>query len=211
MAMTMRCKLSKWLTVVCLWVVTMPLSAQKNQYVEDIEHRWMSMLPNIGVMQYAGNIGFMSAGFGWDYGKDNRWETHLLFGFLPHFTFDDDAMTVTIRQQLLPWQCRISDQFSVTPACFGASLNAVMNNEFWFTEPINNNYYRFSSKVRLHLGMGSRLNFYVPDEKKRRLTRISFYYEVSTYDLAVISYFRTSHTRLSELLSVGIGLNVSLY
>lgn len=197
--------------MVCLWLIVSPLWAQKSQQAEEVENRWMSMLPNIGVMQYAGNIGFLSVGAGWDYGKENRWETHLLFGYLPHFTFDDDAMTITVRQQLLPWQCRLSERLTVTPATFGASVNAVMNNEFWITDPVNNNYYRFSSKIRLHLGLGSRLNLYVPNEKKRRSTRISFYYEVSTYDLAVISYFRTSHTRLSELLSVGIGLNVSLY
>lgn len=211
MAMTMRCRLSNWLTAACLWLLTGPLFGQKSTHQERIEARWMSLLPNIGVMQYAGNIGFLSAGFGWDYGKNNHWETQLLFGYLPHFTFDDNAMTLTLRQQLLPWQCKVNDRLSITPACFGASLNAVMNSEFWITEPINNNYYRFSSKIRFHLGVGSRLNFYIPDEKKRHFKRISFYYELSTYDLAVISYVRTSHTRLSELLSLGIGLNVSIY
>lgn len=211
MAMTMKRKHSDWLMAIGLWMLVLPLWGQKTEHIERIETRWMSMLPNIGVAQYAGNIGFISAGVGWDYGRNNRWETHLLFGYLPHFTFDDDAITLTLRQQLLPWQCSLNDRLSFTPACFGVSVNAVMNNEFWITEPINNNYYRFSSKVRLHLGVGSRINLYVPYEKKRRLSRISFYYEVSTYDLAVISYVRTSHTRISELLSLGIGLNVNLY
>lgn len=211
MAMTMKRKHSDWLMAIGLWMLVLPLWGQKTEHIERIETRWMSMLPNIGVAQYAGNIGFISAGVGWDYGRNNRWETHLLFGYLPHFTFDDDAITLTLRQQLLPWQCSLNDRLSFTPACFGVSVNAVMNNEFWITEPINNNYYRFSSKVRLHLGVGSRINLYVPHEKKRRLSRISFYYEVSTYDLAVISYVRTSHTRISELLSLGIGLNVNLY
>lgn len=209
--MTMKRKHSDWLMAIGLWMLVLPLWGQKTEHIERIETRWMSMLPNIGVAQYAGNIGFISAGVGWDYGRNNRWETHLLFGYLPHFTFDDDAITLTLRQQLLPWQCSLNDRLSFTPACFGVSVNAVMNNEFWITEPINNNYYRFSSKVRLHLGVGSRINLYVPYEKKRRLSRISFYYEVSTYDLAVISYVRTSHTRISELLSLGIGLNVNLY
>lgn len=171
----------------------------------------MSLLPNIGVAQYAGNIGFLSAGIGWDYGKNNRWESHLLFGYLPHFTFDNDVATITIREQFLPWQCNISERTSLSPIVLSSSLNAVMNSEFWFTEPINNNYYRFSTKVRFHLGVGSRFNWHIPDEKRRRYSRISLYYELSTYDLAVISYVRTSHQPLTDILSLGIGLNVSLF
>lgn len=187
------------------------VQAQNTKHIEKIESKWMSLMPNIGVMQYAGNIGFMSAGIGWDYGKNNRWETHLLLGYLPHFTFDDDAATITLREQFMPCQYRRSELFSVNPLTLSTSLNAVLNNEFWFTEPINNNYYRVSTKVRFHLGVGSRINWYVPYEKRRRYSRISLYYELSTYDLALISYVRTSHQPLVDILSLGIGLNVSIY
>jgi len=210
--MTLKCRLSKaFLCILFLLVFSInSVKAQQTQK-ERIESKWMSFLPNIGVVQYAGNIGFLSAGLGWDYGKNNRWETHLMLGYLPHFTFDDDALTVTIREQLLPWRVNFNEWCSLSPACFSMSLNAVLNNEFWFTEPVNNNYYRFSTKARVHLGVGSRLNWYVPQEKKRRYSRLSFYYELSTYDLALISYVRTSHQPLSELLSIGVGLNVSIY
>lgn len=199
--MTTRCTLSKAILALLLWLASrISVSAQHADW-----------LPNVGVVQYAGNIGFISAGAGWSYGMETRWQTELLLGYLPHFTFDDDSFTLTLRQQYLPWQYRVDEHWSVTPASFAFSLNAVMNNEFWVTEPINNNYYRFSSKVRMQLGLGSRINFYLPTKKERRDRRISLYYELSTYDLVLLSYVRTSHTLFSEILSLGIGVNVSLF
>lgn len=191
--------------------ITLFTGLAQSSHTERIEAKWMSLLPNIGIAQYAGNIGFLSVGIGWDYGKENRWETHFLMGYLPHFTFDDDAFTLTLREQYSPCVLSINDRITISPTNVSMSVNAVMNDEFWFTEPINTNYYRFSSKVRFHLGLGSRLNLYVPSEKKRRFARISLYYELSTYDLAVISIVRNRYVPFHDILSLGVGLNVSIY
>lgn len=209
--MLMNHAFSKSFICVVLFFTTLFNVYPQSTHTEKIEAKWMSLLPNIGIAQYAGNIGFLSMGIGWDYGKDNKWETHLLLGYLPHFTFGDDAFTLTIREQYIPFTISISDMISLSPSNLSLSMNAVMNDEFWFTEPINNNYYRFSSKVRSHLGIGSRLNFYVPSEKKRRFARISLYYELSTYDLAIISIVRNRYVPFHDILSLGVGLNVSIY
>jgi hypothetical protein len=38
---------------------------------------WASLIPTHVKMQYAGNMGFMSFGFGWDYGRHRQWETDI--------------------------------------------------------------------------------------------------------------------------------------
>ena len=66
------------------------------------EH-WAALIPTQVIMQYAGNMGFMSVGVGWDYGKHDQWETHLLFGYLPKADSDRGKLTMTLKQTFLPW------------------------------------------------------------------------------------------------------------
>lgn len=188
-----------------------PKNVPAVQYDDRIAERWLSLLPNLTVFQFAGNIGFASVGVGWDYGKRNRWETHLLLGYLPHFTFDDDCATITLRQLYLPWQVSRENHVSFTPAVFQLSINTVSSKEFWFTEPINTNYYRFSSKIRLHLGMGSRVNFHLGKEKGRRDNCVSLYYDASVCDLEFLSYLRSDNIAFKELISLGIGVIYRFY
>ena len=42
-----------------------------------------TLIPTQGVIQNAGNMGLVSCGVGWDYGRRSQWETHLLLGYVP--------------------------------------------------------------------------------------------------------------------------------
>ena len=44
---------------------------------------WAALIPMQLVIQNAGNMGAISAGIGWNYGKRKQWETDLLFQRLP--------------------------------------------------------------------------------------------------------------------------------
>ena len=60
--------------------------APTRQYIKHITKRinfWNSLIPNLSHLQYAGDIGMISMGMGWDYGKHNQWETFLIFGITP--------------------------------------------------------------------------------------------------------------------------------
>ena len=103
---------------------------------------------------------------------------------------------------------------SFEPAVFTSSLSTIFNNQFWVKEPEKYNggdYYRFSSKVRLHLGVGSRLSLNIPNRQRRHFDRISFYYELSTYDLAIISAVPNEKLTLGDILCLGIGLQYKFF
>ncbi len=175
------------------------------------EH-WMNLLPNISIVQYAGNIGFVSAGLGWDYGKHDRWETHLMLGFLPKMVMNDDMLTLTIRESICPWEVKFNDRFSCNPATFSLALNTVFNNEFWYkeTERYPGDYYRFSSKMRIQLSIGGQINFMLKDNKMMT-DRLTFYYDVSSFDLAIISYIPNKRLEFKDILALGIGLKYKFY
>ena len=56
---------------------------------------WASLIPTQHVLQFCGNMGLVSVGIGWDYGKRRQWETHLLVGFVPKYESDYAKMTFT--------------------------------------------------------------------------------------------------------------------
>lgn len=180
--------------------------------IETAKDHWMKLLPNISVVQYAGNIGFFSVGMGWDYGKRDRWETHLMLGILPKEVMSDNMLTLTIRENLCPWEIKFNEHVSWNPANFSLALNTVFNDEFWYTETERypGDYYRFSSKVRIQLGLGGQFNLYLKDNKM--LTdRLSFYYEVSSYDLAIISYVPNRYLEFYDIIALGIGLKYKFF
>lgn len=185
-----------------------------DERVENARNKWMRMIPNLFLTQFAGNIGFLSFGIGWDSGKNEQWESHAMLGFIPHFAMNDDMMTFTIRECFVPWQLGVNGIVSVSPLVASMSVNTVFNNEFWFTENERypGDYYRFSSKLRTQIGLGGRINLHFTNYQRKETDRLSLYYEVSTYDLAIISYVpnrRTLHLR--DILALGIGLQYKFF
>ena len=62
------------------------LEVQQTKFEKRLERKqnaWLSLIPTHFVIQNAGNMGTLSAGIGWSYGKSRKWETELLVGFIP--------------------------------------------------------------------------------------------------------------------------------
>ena len=88
-----------------LTVATSNLQAQETKYDKRI-HRyrkhWENLIPTHLKLQYAGNMGAVSVGTGWDYGKRNQWETDVYLGFLPKNSSKRAKMTMTLKQNYMP-------------------------------------------------------------------------------------------------------------
>lgn len=208
------------------------------QKVEGLHRHWMSAIPSLAGFQYAGNVGIVTSFIGWDYGKNERWETLIQLGFLPKYHADRAAVTFTLKENLSPWSFGLGSRswaqdrsatytgskqprpwsrrarLSFEPMVASLFLNTIFNDEFWVHEPEKYNggdYYRFSSKVRLHFGIGSRLSINVPREKRKRFDRISFYYEISSYDLAIISAVPNKKLTANDIICLGVGVQYKLF
>lgn len=75
-------------------VTQMPNRHHKyDKRVHRYRRAWEALIPTHTKLQYAGGMGLLSWGIGWDYGKRGQWETDLLLGFIPPLliqTFQDD-------------------------------------------------------------------------------------------------------------------------
>lgn len=103
------------------------------------EHRgyrsWKRLLPTHVKVQYAGGMGVVSAGYGWDYGRKCRWETDLMIGLLPGAYADKTHTTFTLRQNYIPWSIRCCEQFAIEPFTCGLYMTLISGEKFWIHEP----------------------------------------------------------------------------
>ena len=60
-------------------------SSRYDKRVHRYRKHWESLIPTHTKLQFAGNMGLLSLGTGWDYGKRNQWETDIFFGILPKY------------------------------------------------------------------------------------------------------------------------------
>lgn len=186
-------------------------SLRIERYHKRLERRqeaWNRLIPTVFPFQYAGGMGMFSAGIGWDYGRDNKFETHLMIGFLPKRYNSSAYATLTLREEYLPWRIRIaSTPFEVRPLSVSLAMNTIFSSDFWTREPDRypNGYYAFSSRVRFHLGIGSRLTFRIPERRRYVVKHISLYYVVSVCDLYLRQKIVDSAVPTGDIFTIGIG------
>lgn len=176
--------------------------------VERFRTGWARIIPSHSKAQLAGNMGLLSFGIGWDYGKNNQWETDVMYGFIPKNSSKKAKITMTVKQNYMPWNLDLNNNFSVEPLACGLYLNTVFGDQFWVSEPerFPKGYYGFSSKIRIHIYLGQRLTYKIDPAHRFFAKSISFFYELSTCDLYFISAVTNKYLRPRDYLSLSFGL-----
>lgn len=181
----------------------------KERYIR----RFEKLIPNQAVVQYAGSIGFMSAGIGWHYGHHDRWESEVLLGFVPRYESDCAKVTLTVKERFVPWRLPLGRWWSVEPLTTGIFLNTIFGEDFWAREPSRypKSYYGFATKIRANIFLGQRFRYRIPMRKRYMHKSVAFYYELSTSDLYLISAIPNKNVRLGDILSLCFGLTLDVF
>lgn len=189
----------------CSFIVE-PSFSQQPRIHSDYEG-WSRMIPTHAKLQFAGGMGLVSAGAGWDYGRHNQWETDFLLGFLPAKYADETHITLTLRQNYIPWNISLSSRFAYEPLACGLYFNFISGERFWMRQPDKypgTRYYSFVSRMRIHLSLGQRIRWNFQSDNLFR--SVSLYYEFSANDLNIISKVTNSELKLSDILFFSVGL-----
>lgn len=181
----------------------------KQRYLRRAE----KLIPNQAVVQYAGCIGFLSAGIGWHYGRRDRWESEVLLGFVPRYESDCAKATLTVKERFVPWRLPMGRWWSVEPLTAGIYLNTIFGEDFWAHEPSRypKSYYGFATKIRAGVFLGQRFRYHIPLRKRWMHKSIAFYYELGTSDLYIISAIPNKNVRLGDILSLSFGLTLDVF
>lgn len=175
---------------------------------QQLMKRWKRLIPTQASLQYAGSIGLMSAGWGWHYGKGQHWETDILIGVVPRYHTEKFHTTFTIKQRYVPWHCMVSHRWTIEPLTVGVFFNTISGDDFWRSLPDKypKHYYGFSTKVRANIFWGQRLRYNIPRSKRLAHQAVSFYYELSSCDLYIVSKATNKEYPWQETLSLALGL-----
>ena len=187
-------------------------SSPYKKRVANYQQFWESLIPTYSKIQYAGGMGLINLGVGWSYGKNLQWETDAFLGFLPRYSSNKSKITMTLKQNFIPWRKELNQRLTFEPLTCGLYFNTVFSNEFWTKEPDRypKGYYGFSTRVRTHIFVGQRLRFNIPDKKRFFSRSITAFYEISTCDLYVASAF-TNHLNPDDYLRLSFGLKFDIF
>lgn len=189
---------------------------QETFYLRNIIRRqkvWNSLIPTQIILQNAGNMGLISAGIGWDYGRHNQWETHLLVGFLPKYSSRRAKVTMTLKETFLPWRVDINESWMFEPLSCGIYLNTVFGHEFWGRQPDRypKDYYPLlTTNMRVNVFLGERITFDIPKNKRKFVKSISAFYEVSTCDLYIRAKFLDKKVSLWDIIGLSLGVKLQI-
>lgn len=198
----MMIKKLKYIFIIAALSIVTSLSGQ------DKNKAWY--IPDHYKMQFAGNIGFVSFGAGYLHGKD-KLETDLFTGYLPKFIGGDRVITLTLKSTYAPWEKQLKENLSIKPFTLGLFLSYSFGSQFDTISPNEypEGYYWWASSLRVggFIGGMVTLDYNKGDNKKR----ITFFYELGTYDLLLLSYVQnTEQLKVWDVTSLALGVKFDL-
>lgn len=174
---------------------------------------WERIIPTHVKAQYAGSMGLISAGFGWDYGRKCRWETDLMVGLVPRYASGRAHATLTLKQNYIPWSLYASDRFSFDPLYGGIYLNTIFGHEFWGRQPgrYPSGYYWFSTKLRTHIFWGCRATWHPSVRRNYWIKGVTLFFEVNTCDLYIVRAVGNDYLHPHDIIGFSVGVKLQLF
>ena len=191
---------------VCVWGQENPKYEQR---VNKYRSFWHSLIPSYNKIQYAGSMGFLSFGAGWDYGKRDQWETEFFIGFLPKFSTDRVKVTLTLKQNYIPWSINLGSKgFSFEPLSCGIYINTILGRQFWSSSPTDQyseGEYTTQTEFRFNICIGEKFTYKIPENKRFFAKSVSIFYEISTNDWYLTNAVQNSYLKPKDYLHLSLG------
>ncbi|MBC5772904.1 hypothetical protein H8S95_02425 [Pontibacter sp. KCTC 32443] len=163
--------------------------------------------PDAAVLQFAGNMGMLAVGPGYDFAK-RRIGVDLLYGYVPEFDADEAEHLLTLKGTYKPWEIKRKRNFTVIPVQLGLGLSYYFNDKYPLSwdDKFPKGYYWWSPKVRLLGFAGATVT---RDLHNSDVKKIGLYSELGTYDLLVTSWYKDENLTLWEIMNISIGARVN--
>lgn len=172
------------------------------------------LVPKEAVIQYAGSIGYLSAGAGYHLFKNKRGSLDFHYGFVPKAK-GGDLHIVSAKFAYRPVEIRLKKLGSIYPVNPGVFLSYHFGKEFdlhWDKSQYEEGYYWWSSALRPHLSISNELKLdAIKLLRGSKIRSVSIYSEFNTNELYLISYLQNmSGLHLTDIFKLGFGLKIGL-
>jgi len=165
------------------------------------------IVPDHYKTQFAGNIGFLSIGTGYNFGSS--YELTLMGGFVNKFFggCEKNVFTVALKNNFnLSKPLYFNSKMSFVPAA-GISVNwGYTHNTFEKLPPHYTEKYYFQNKIHLAPYIAGKLRY---DINYKIYKYAEFYAEVGSLDIYILECVKNRYVTLDKILNLALG--VSLY
>jgi len=164
------------------------------------------LLPHYTILQYAGNMGFLSVGTGYLFSK-RRMALGLQLGYLPKSIGGATIGTITIKYIYSPWEIK-KDEFFIVPLNVGMNLTNTYSNlvERRWPSHYPKGYYPWIPALNFGFFIGSSI-FYRFNKKDEYKNRLGLFYELGiTSRLVELWYDNPDVVHIHNLYNLSFGL-----
>jgi hypothetical protein len=180
-------------------------------YVEDsvktaVRQKRPWYTPHYLPVQYAGNIGFLSAGIGYGARKDN-YQLSLVYGYASPSVAGVHIHTVTAKNIFHIYRFYLSEKRTLLPyAALGVSME--LGGRSFFRQPsiMPDGYYDAPKSIHFIGSAGLKLRYMTTHFKPFR--GFEFFAEASTIDAYVWYKFISDEVKMSQILSLSVGVHL---
>ncbi len=175
----------------------------QDSHTSDTDRNWY--LPDHLTLQYAGNIGMLSAGPGFSYLND-KVNTDLLYGYVPAFEANTSIHILTAKTYYKPYVKPLKNDLQWEPLKLGAGLSYSLGSQFYTSLPKRypDSYYWWASSLRITPFIGTSISSGV-GHRSTIIKRVQLYAELGTTDLDMVSKFGNKRLPLFDIFNLGIG------
>lgn len=160
-------------------------------------------------LQYAGGIGFMAAGVGFE-SNNKKFETDIYYGFLPESIGGEDIHSATLKWNWFPFGEKKIQNWQVKPLSVGLLINYSFGSQYYSFDPRNYpfDYYRIPTSLNTAILIGGQIGRNI--DRKISSRSISAYYEIGSFDREMLSYLVNMRAlSLTDILTLGFGVKYS--
>ena len=199
-------------TIIYLLIIIVSVGNMKaNDNTEAKTRKWY--IPSHATVQYAGEIGFLSIGTGFNY-ANNKLQTELLYGFVGEKHGGEDIAMLTLKQTFTPWNLNIPYKgIELKPLTINIGFTYYFGDEYnkYSSSQYEEGYYWFMKGIRTSGSLGSELYLPFTNKKKRIFKGFSIYYELVTTDLNIYNYVSNlENAKFKYIVSSAIGVRFKL-
>jgi len=170
---------------------------------EEVEGAWYA--PDYFKIQYAGNIGFMSLGLGYNWWNDVA-QSAFVYGYVPHGKGNATIHTFTVKNTFRLYQFNIGKKYNLSPTMgFSLSFEPGQNSYMRVPDKYPSGYYSPNSFYAC-INAGLKSTFMLKEE--RFFSNVEVYVEANTLADYVYYNIMAQEDRSKSVMSLSLGVNV---
>ncbi|MGN7889928.1 hypothetical protein ACN9ML_01275 [Dyadobacter endophyticus] len=166
-----------------------------------------NLVPDHLGVQYAGSIGWVSVGTGYDLFR-SRIRTGLHYGYLPK-DFGGELHILSASVYCQPLKIKVAKAFTIHPLDIGIKSAYHFGDQFYLNWPerFPRGYYWWKSALRLHLATESSVTRELKNAGS--IKAVTGYIELNTNDLYLVSYvLNPTVLAITDIIKIGCGIRI---